>query len=76
MRPPTAFQPGWPIIDGRRKRRTQQCARKRADPVGEENFTQIELIAGRTRAFDVVHALGEIVDAERHRHDKERPDIA
>ena len=48
----------------------------RADAVGQQDLAQAVVVAAGRGAFDVVHALGEIVDAERHGGDQQRPDIA
>ncbi len=45
-----------------RRRRARMCA-------------EVVVVAGRRGAFDVVHALGEVVDAERDRRDEQRQDV-
>ena len=62
-------------IDRRRERAAEERADDGADAVGEQDVAQIVAVARRRRAFDVVHALGEIVDAERNGGDQQRRDI-
>ena len=75
MRPPTDFQPGWPIYTAGGKRGAEHRAGERADAVGQQDLAQIEVVAGRGCALDVVHAFGEVVDAERHGDDQKRADV-
>src|SRR5262249_30553182 len=46
------------------------------DPVGEENLAQVVAVTRRLRALHVVHALGEVVDAEGNRRHEQRADVA
>ena len=58
-----------------RERAAEHRADDRADAVGEQDLAQVVVVARRRRALDVVHRLGEIVDAERYRGDEQRRDL-
>ena len=75
MRPPTAFQPGMADVHGGRERTAQHRAHDRAETVGEQDLAQVVVVAGGRGALDVVHRLGEVVDAERDRGDEQRRDL-
>ena len=62
-------------VDGGRERAAQHRADDRAETVGEQDLAQVVVVAGRRRALDVVHRLGEVVDAERDRGDEQRRDL-
>ena len=61
----TAGGNGLPSID----------ADDRADAVGEQDLAQVVVVARRRGALDVVHRLGEVVDAERDRGGEQRRDV-
>ena len=67
---------GMSDVDRRRKRAAEQSADNCAGAVGQQYFAQAVIVSGGRSALDVVHALGEIIDAERHGGDEQRPDIA
>ena len=69
------FPAGMADIHGWRERRAKHRPGKRADAVGQQHLAQVEVVACGGGAFDVVHALREVVDAKRHRDDQQRADV-
>ena len=65
---------GMADVDGRRERAAEERADDGADAVREQDVAQVVVVAGGRRALDVVHPLGEVVDAERDRRDEQRQD--
>src|SRR5262249_56904838 len=47
----------------------------RTDAVGEKNLAEAVAVARSLGALDVVHAFGEVVDAEGNRRDEQRADV-
>lgn len=65
-----------PDIDGRWERAAEQRADDRADAVRQQDLPEAIIVTRGGSALHVVHALGEVVDAEWHGSDEQRPDVA
>jgi hypothetical protein len=62
-------------VHRRRERAAEDRAGDRADAVRDQDLAQVVVVACRRRALDVVHRLGEVVDAERDRGGEQRRDV-
>src|SRR5436309_321216 len=63
-------------VHRRRERAAEERADDRADAVRKKDGPEVVAVTGRRRALDVVHSLGEVVDAEGDGRGQERRDIA
>ena len=61
-----------PNVYRRRERAAEHRADDCAQTVGEQNLTQVIVVAGCRSALHVVHRFGEVVDAQWDRGDQQR----
>ena len=72
IRPPTVFQPGWPMYTAGGNGLPRNDPMTAPAAVGQQDVAQVVVVAGGRGALDVVHRLGEVVDAERDGRDEQR----